>query len=150
MARRSENGTYDACAFRNIIKLIRDELHLDKSVDIKVQFKDMKRQDGRQTIYLDTHTYKIEIKRTCSFERIVHVLAHELRHVYQYHTKMMVAGKGDSRTWQGVEYTTALKATNSSSIEDIDKYNQQPWEDDANTYMYDFYARYVKMYAKRI
>lgn len=131
--------------YQPYIDVIRKDLGIPDTMIIDFQFVTwngprMDVRDGDATYYHDKYS-RIRIRKTLSKNKIISVLMHELRHIWQHiNGKMQRIYKVKTiknrettvtmKLWDGVEYMDYSNKTRTH----YNKYFQSPWEIDAREY----------------
>lgn len=128
MARVANPKQYD----RFIAAVIR---HL-KIKPVKIEWRSIMRKSIAASAYREDR--KIRIGKGFSKEFTMEIIAHELRHIWQYDTGIFTG----LNTWNGVEYNRTPITRGKVPT----TYNDQPWEADAVSYSIEAVARFDHLF----
>ncbi len=128
MGRGKDPKQYDA-----FIQAVVNDLQIN---EVHIHWHAKWKKNVAGTAYPNNHVYLLKNpENVYEFESVEHlryevlrIIAHELRHVWQFQNKKLVTGA--IWKWEG----QAMNAEHISKKGVPEGYETQPWEDDANTY----------------
>lgn len=157
--------------YQSYIDIIRKDLGLPDSLHIDVEFGTWKNKGGDATYWNHRHA-RIRIDKTGDHKWVIEAILHELRHIWQYHTKLLssVLVKEDRafvgeigkttfykvsqfsyfewmQEWKGKLYPSYSKAT-ARTHPNHKKYMNSPWEIDARDYEKEIYRLFPNEFKK--
>jgi hypothetical protein len=120
----------DPVGFNDFIQAIVNELGID---EVNLHWRATLNKNYAGVAY--RHTKSVYILKGMSKSETMRVIAHELRHIWQYQTGIFPS----YNVWDGKKFDTVVTIKRGKVPED---YSNQPWESDANDYAKEAIKKY--------
>ena len=133
MGRGKDPKQYDAFIQAVVNDLQINEVHIHWHAKLKKNFAGFANASGHVWLLKNMKSvFDFDSEEHYQYQ-VLRIIAHELRHAWQFQNKKLAVEKNDKEViwkWDGV----VMPCTHISKEGVPEGYNQQPWEDDANTY----------------
>ncbi len=120
--------------YKDAINFICKDLGID-STSLRWRFMPCVHIEGRAHYqHYEDGTHLIIVNSNQIHENIIHTIAHELRHIYQFLHSQLTYNSTNMMCWYDVAYPTINVDKGDIDLVTYNAYRALPWEIDANEY----------------